>query len=358
MGARAQTLQFTNGDRLSGSWLKVEGTAIDYHSDALGDISVPVAKVAGLTIDQPVVVVLHNASVLRASSAQFADGSWTVDTQGRPVKVAAGDVASILPAASYHAAVSEHPWEPWRGWKGNAALGFSLQNGDQTAHTVSVGMNAVRRQPNLEGVAERWRTTYAFNLLFAAASTKGETISSNSLTASLRQDYFFKPHNFLFVLGQADHIQSQNLYLQQTYGGGYGRDLLTGTRVELSLLAGASFANQKFLKTPAQQFAEALVGEHATILLTKRIHLDDAFNFYPNLTARGQYRFDTTAALAFQLVKRLTANFGLTDFYVSHIPSGSTTTVTTIGAGGAVTTVSFPAHHNNLALTAGLGVNF
>lgn len=359
-GARAQSVQFKNGDHLSGKWLKVEGAKIEFRSSALGKIAIPVAQVSAFAIEQPLVVMLRNGKAIAGDSAQLAANTWTVQSLHGSKQVPAGKVVMILPAAAYRTVVSEAKVraEPWRGWKGGATVGYSLQNGDQNARTVSVGMTAVRHEPRLPGVLERWRTNVNFNLLFAKASSDGVTVSSNSLTSSVRQDYFFKPQNFLFVLGQWDHILSQNLDLRQTYGGGYGRQLLSGPRVQFSLLAGGTFADEKFAGTPAQQYAEALVGEHVTFRFNKKIRINHSFTFYPNLSNRGRYRFDTASAIAFRLNSWLSANMGLTDYYISQIPSGSLTTVTTIGPGGQLITTSFPSQNNNITVTAGLGVNF
>jgi putative salt-induced outer membrane protein YdiY len=353
-------VQFKNGDHLSGKWLKVEGTTIKFRSKVLGKIAIPVAKVSTFSIEQPLVVMLQNGKTISGDGAQLAAGTWTVQSPQGNKQVPSGNVTMILPAAAYHAAIAEakEKTEPWRGWKGGATFGYSLQNGDQNARTVSLGIAAVRHEPRMPGALERWRTNVNFNLLFANASSDGVTVSSNSLTSSLRQDYFFQPQNFLFMLGQWDHILSQNLDLRQVYGGGYGRQLLSGPRVQFSLLAGATFANEKFSGTPAQQYAEALVGEHATFQFTKKVRINHSFTFYPNLSNRGQYRFDTASAIAFSLNSWLSANMGLTDYYISQIPSGSVSTVTTIGSGGQLTTVSFPSHNNNITVTAGLGVNF
>jgi Protein of unknown function, DUF481 len=216
----------------------------------------------------------------------------------------------------------------------------------------------VREQMDASGLSVRWRTNYTFNMLFANAKSGSAEVKSNSLSTALRQDYFFRPHNFLFVLGQADHIQSQNLYLRQTYGGGYGRDLLSGKRLTIGLLAGATFENQKFVAAAAGQYCEALAGERIGIQFNHEIRLDHTLNFYPNLSNMGQFRFDTTSTLAFKLNSWLNANLGVIDFYVSRIPAGSATSVTVIGPGGTITTTTTPAHNNNLTVTAGIGANF
>lgn len=358
LGARAQVVQFTNGDRLTGKWVSVKGNTINFNADTVGTVSIPEAKVESITVTGPLVALQVDGKATDGKGASFASGVWTVETARGERKIKAADVMEIVPASDYEERLAKESAAPWKNWKGNATFGYSLQRGNQQAHTMSVGLNAVRHQMNPAGMYDRWRTTYTFNMLFATASTGGVQVQSNSLSTTLRQDYFFQPNNFLFVLGQADHIQAQNLYLRQAYGGGYGRDLLSGNRFKLSVLGGATFSNDKFVGVPAEQYSEALVGEHLGIRLTHQIQIDHSFDFYPNLTNRGQYRFDTASKLGFKLNSWLSANLGFIDFYISQIPSGSVTTVTTIGPGGRVITTSLPSQNNNMSVTAGIGANF
>lgn len=358
LGARAQGILFTNGDHLSGTWVDVEGTTIEFSSNMVGKVAIPEAKVSSFGIAESVVVLLRNGQTHPATQAEFAAGAWTFESHGKAQSVPAGEIAAIIPASAYQAVVREGGAKIWRGWRGGATFGYSLQHGDQDARTVSVGLNAVRRRPGLAGLSDRWRTTYSLNLLFANAKSAGQQISSNTFTTALRQDYFFQPQNFLFVLGQMDHIQTQNLNLRQTYGGGFGRDLMANNRVKFSLLGGATFSNQKFVATPAEQLAEALAGEHLTLAVNRQIAFGHSLTVYPNLSNPGQYRFDTSSSFMFHLNSWLSANLGATDFYISQIPPGSATSVTTIGPGGTLITSVLPAHKNNLTVTAGVGLNF
>jgi putative salt-induced outer membrane protein YdiY len=357
-GARAQGVEFANGDHLTGRWLGVDGMTLRIDSEAMGKIQLPIDKIGQFVIAQPVVLVTKEGKTEDAERAELVTGTWHLEYRGRTREVPAGQVATIVSAETYHTVTVEKAAQPWFGWKGSVNFGYSLQTGDQNARTVSVGMNALRRQPDLAGVHERWRTAYAFQLLFAHASSAGQEVSSNSLTTSIRQDYFFRPHNFAFGLGQLDHIQSQSLSLRQTYGGGFGRDLFTSSRLGLSVLAGATFTNEKFSGSPVDRNAAALVGERATIQFNKRVGLQHSLNFYSNLSSLGQYRLDTSSNVGFQLNTWLSANLAMTDFYVSRIPAGASTTVITIGPGGNLITTTFAAHNNNFALTAGIGLHF
>lgn len=358
VGVRAQVVQFTNGDRLTGKWVSVKGSTIGFQSKVVGAVSIPAAKVKSLTISEPLVALATGGQVISGREARLAGGVWTIETARGARTIQSKNLREILPQAAYRAVVARESAKPWRGWKGNANFGYSLQRGDQQTHTLSIGFNAVRHQLGGAGLSDRWRTTFTYNMLFAKASTAGAQVQSNSLSTSLRQDYFFLPNNFLFVLGQVDHIQSQNLYLRQTYGGGYGRDLLSGTRLNVSVLGGATFASQKFVGVAAEHYGEALLGERVGVQFTPQIRLDHALNFFPNLSKMGQYRFDTTSTLAFKLNSWLNANLGVIDFYISQIPAGASTAVTVVGPGGVITTVSAPSHKNNLTVTAGIGANF
>lgn len=358
MPAAAQQVQFTNGDQLTGRWMKVEGMTLDIDSDLFGGMQIPIQKVGEFVVAEPLVVVTKSGQIEKADRAVLITGTWRLNMQGKLVEIPAGQVATIVPGRAYQEVVSEtSPW-PWVGWHGGANLGFSLQHGDQASRTTSIALNAVRSEPHVPGLAERWRTTYAFQLLFSKAQSNGVQLSSNSLTTSLRQDYFFLPNNFLFALGQADHLQTQNLYLRQTYGGGYGRDLHIGGRFQFSLLAGATFDNQKFYSTPAMQSAEALIGEHGELQLTRFVGLQHSITYFPNMTNPGEYRLDSTATLSFQLIRWLSTNVTATDFYISQIPTGAVNTVTVIGPNGQLETLFFPVRNNNLTLTAGIGFHF
>jgi putative salt-induced outer membrane protein YdiY len=259
-----------------------------------------------------------------------------VKTSSGSQVVAASTVDGIYPEATYKPPEAKR-W-PWQGWKGVANLGYGLQRGDQNASSISVGVNAIRQLPDRPGHVEHWRTSYLLNMLFASTETKGVRVSSNNLTTNLREDYLLTPLDFLFVMGQLDHVQAQSLELRQTYGGGYGRELVHRPHLSLSLLGGATYVHEQFFTGPIRESFELLAGEKFDVDLTKQVHFQNILNVYPNMSDLGQYRFDTTSALSVRLSSRLSLNAMFTDLYLSNpIPGGM---------------------KNNLSLTMGLGFNF
>jgi putative salt-induced outer membrane protein YdiY len=341
----ASVVILKDGERVTGTWVNVQGGNLTFKSDTLGQTAIPVAKIKSFTSSKPAVIVRTDRTTARGQLKLLPSGNWQVSENGRVEVVPASKVDVIMPESEY-TSLMNHEAAPWQDWTGNANLGYSLQRGNQQSNVISVNVTATRERPAAPIFIRHFRTGYSLVMLYSTVRQNGSSISANTLTTNLREDYLFTAANFAFVSGELDHIQPQGVYLRQTYGGGFGRDLIHSSRTRFSVLAGLTFVNQKLytvppstaLAPPASQYAEALVGETLDMALTKRLHLNHFLNFYPNLTSTGEYYFDTTTGLAMTLTSRLTANVNLVDEYLSNPVSGS--------------------DKNNVALTLGVGIKF
>ncbi|TAM81135.1 MAG: DUF481 domain-containing protein [Acidobacteria bacterium] len=334
---RGDVVTLKNGDRITGTMVTIKGGNLELKSDVLGVLTIPLAKVATFSAEKPAAVIVKGEKPLQGELQLESSGDWRVTANGKPQTVSASSVEAIMPEESYNKLV-DHTAKPWQDWKGAASLGYSLQNGDQRAKTFSTTVAATRERPASPIFSRHWRTSYGLTALFATASQAGVSVTSNTLSTNLRQDYVFAPSDFLFGLAQVDHIGAQGLYLRQTYGGGFGHDLIRSSRTLFSVLGGATFVHEKFFSGDYTQSADALVGEKLGMQLTKIVRLDHTLNFYPNLSNTGQYRFDTATTLSVKLSGRLSANAGVVDFYLSNPAAGS--------------------RKNNIAFTTGLGYSF
>ncbi|MGH9397677.1 MAG: DUF481 domain-containing protein [Terriglobia bacterium] len=338
ISASADVLTLKNGEQLIGSWITVKDGNLAFKSDTLGETTIPLSKVKSFSSTTPAVVVKKDNSTARGQLELMPTGDWQVTKGGQSQIVPASSIAVIMPQATFTSLV-EHHAAAWQDWKGAANFGYNLQRGDQQTSTISAIVGATRERPEAPIFMRHWRTNYSLLMLFSKAKQNALEIRSDTITTSLRQDYLITPRDFLFGLGELDHIQAQGIYLRQTYGGGYGHDFIHTSRTVFSGLGGLTFVNTKFYTGgPAKQSAEALLGEKLSTALTKRIALTHDFNFYPNLSDTGEYRFDTTTGLSIRLASRFSANVGFVDLYLSSVPPGN--------------------HKNNVALTTGLGVTF
>ncbi len=335
--ASADEVTLKNGDRIIGTLLTVKGGNLELKSDVLGDLTIPLAQVASFSAEKPVAVMIKGEKTLRGQIQLEPSGNWQVTANGKPQTVTAASVDVIMPVEAYDKLV-EHTATPWQDWKGGASLGYAIQRGDQQTSNFSTTVAATRERPATPTFLRHWRTNYGLTMLFSHAAQNGISVTSNTFSTGLRQDYLFAPDDFLFGLAQFDHVGAQGLYLRQTYGGGYGHDVIKTSRTLFSVLSGITFVHQKFFTGAYAQSAEALAGERLGFQITKLVRLEHNLNFYPNLSSTGQYRFDTATTLSAKISNRFSVNAGVIDFYLSDPAAGS--------------------HKNNISFTTGLGYTF
>jgi Protein of unknown function, DUF481 len=340
-GAAAQAdvvVILKNGDRITGTFLSVRGSNLNLQADPLGNLTIPVAQVAAMSLAETVMVVLRGQPPVRGGLALGPSGNWQVtDDSGITRTIGPASVEVILPAERYRSLV-EHQARPWQDWTGTASLGYSVQRGNQQTNTFSSSVDARRERPPPPIFAPHGRTNVHLTMLVSNAVEAATSIGSNTLSTSVRQDFLFAPGNFVFGIVQFDHVGTEGLSLRQTYGGGTGYDVSLTSRGTLSIFGGLTLVGEAFSTGGDQQTAQLLVGEKFRFQVTPRVRLDHTANAYPNLSILGRYHFDTRTALDVKLTNRFSLNTGLIDLYLTNPAAGS--------------------RRNNFALTTGIAATF
>ncbi|MEO8255753.1 MAG: DUF481 domain-containing protein [Acidobacteriota bacterium] len=321
--ANADVVVLKNGDRLSGTFQSVRGTSLTLLADGLGSLTIPLARVAGLSLDQEVTVVRSGQPALRGVLSLDPSGDWQLtDAGGSAQTIGVASVEVILPVERYQSIV-DHQASVWQDWTGSVNLGYSVQHGDQQNHTFSSSVDARRERPPAPIFVPHARTNVHQSVLLARAAEAGASISSTTFSARVRQDILFTTGNFVFGIVQFDHVGTEGLSLRQTYGGGSGYDRSLTSRGTLSLLVGLTLSRERFSTGVDQQTAQLLTGEQIRLQITPRVRLDHSANVYPNLSVFGQYHFDVRAALDITLTDRFFLNTALMDLYLTNPSPGS-----------------------------------
>jgi putative salt-induced outer membrane protein YdiY len=320
--AQADVVTLSNGDHVTGTLVDVKGGNLDFKSDILGPLTIPLAKVTSFSSEKPAALVEKNHQAVQGQVALQPSGDWQVTANGQTQTITAANVDYIMPADAYqklHVTTAK----PWEEWKGNLSLGYSLQRGNQDTNNFTTTINAVREQAPTPDFQRHWRTNFDLTTLVSNSSQDDAFVASHTLSTDVRPQYLFTPDNFVFGIAQFDHISTQGLYWRQTYGGGYGRDVIKNARTTFSLIGGMTFVHEKFFTGDWDQSAEALVGEKLGYQISKRVRLDHDVNFYPNLSYTGQYRFDTATTVSAKLAGKFSLNSGIIDLYLSNPPAGN-----------------------------------
>ena len=336
--ARGDIMRFKNGDLLTGEWQRVNGSDLVFKSENLGEVTVSISKVKSMDSTRNSAILLKSGDAFRGMLSLLESGAWELRGEDGGVRhVAPGGVMAIYPLQTYYSKAGETR-RVWQNWTGGSNVGYSLVRGERDAGTLSIGVNATRREPDLPGYKERFRTNYLLNILLSNSETNGIRTSANSVSTSLRQDFLFTPTNFAFALGQFDHVQTQSIDLRQTYGGGIGHDLLTRPRVNMQILSGLTFVRTAFSNQEIRREAEALVGQKIGWKVNDTVGLTHSLDFYPSLSETGDYRFNTSTTLSTRISSRLSFNTTVADRFLSRPLPGR--------------------QRNELVFTTGLGLNF
>jgi putative salt-induced outer membrane protein YdiY len=330
--AQAEVVTLKNGDRVTATFVDVKDGKLDVHSDILGDLSIPLAQVASFSAEKPVDLVEKNHQTVQGQLALQPSGEWQVTANGKAQTITPADVDLIMPAEAYEK-TQVSTANPLKEWKGNASLGYSLQRGNQQTNTFTTTISAVRERPEEPIFSPHWRTNFDLTTLLSHAAQDDTFVTSHTLSTDVQPQFLFTPDNFVFGLAQFDHVSTEGLYLRQTYGGGYGHDVIKSARTTFSVLGGLTYVHEKFFmpfvsSTGVQgsnwdQSAEVLIGEKLGLQISKRLRLDHDVNFYPNLSNTGQYRFDTATTISAKLAGKFSLNSGVIDLYLSNPPAGN-----------------------------------
>jgi hypothetical protein len=327
-----------NGDRITGTFLSVRGSNLNLQTDPLGNLTMPVAQVAAVSLAETVTVIVRGQPPFHGGLALDPSGNWQLtDDNGIMRTIGPDSVEVILPAERYQSLV-EHTARPWQDWTGTTSLGYSVQRGNQQTNTFSSSVDARRERPPTPIFAPHVRTNVHLTMLLSNAIEAGTSIGSNTVSTSVRQDIRFAPGNFVFGIVQFDHVGTEGLSLRQSYGGGTGFDVSLTSRGTLSLFGGLTLVRESFSPGGDQKTAQLLVGEKFRFQLTPRVRLDHTANAYPNLSIPGRYHFDTRTAVDVKLTNRFSLNTGLIDLYLTNPAPGS--------------------RRNNFALTTGIAATF
>ena len=335
--AQADIVTLKNGDRITGTLVNVKGGTLQLKSDVLGSLTIPLSQVDTFSAAKPVTVVVKGQDPIQGTLKIEPSGDWQVTSDGKAQTIAAAHVEVIMPADDYSHLMVESR-KPWEAWKGEASLGYSVSRGIQDTSTIATTINAVRENPQGPIFKSHVRTNFGLTTILSHAVQDSSSLTSHTISSSVREDFIFTPTNFVFALAQIDHVSTQGLYLRQTYGGGFGHDVIRNSSTTFSLLGGATMVHEKFFTGAYDQTGAVLLGERLGKQLNKRMRLDHNLNFYPNISQTGEYRFDTGTSLSIKIRSRLSLNTSLIDLYLSNPPPGN--------------------HQNNVSVSTGIGYTF
>lgn len=339
-------ITFTNGDQLSGKFVREAGGTVFFHSDIAGDISVGWDKIKEIHSATRVSVVQKGVILSkRTAPAQIPSGTLVVSNQQielQPVNnatiapIPVANAAYVVDQATLDKQLRGHP-SFLQGWNGGASAGATIVAATQKQYTVSSGVSLVRTVPTVTWLDPRTRTSVNFAQSFGKITqpsyinSSGEVVSSTSTKSSIlhfdaEHDIYFSSR--MYVLGTVafDHNYSQSLDLQQIYGGGIGWTAIRDAKQQLDLKATVQYERQSFFNVVPPAVAQRnLIGSTFGANYNRKLPRGMLFNqqllYIPAWNELKAYSVTETDTLSFPTYKNLSFFVGTLDSYLNGPPA-------------------------------------
>jgi putative salt-induced outer membrane protein YdiY len=322
------TVVMKNGDRLTGTALKLEGGKLTFKTAYADSILLAWDQVTSLTVSQPLMLPTAKQT-LSVTSIERSGTGLSIATPSGPVNMDPAAVTVLRSPADQQAyEASLHPnWS--HAWDGAANVSLALARGNSDTATFGAGFTATR-------ATRTDKTSLYANFLYSENAHAVPSTSANTTAGGLRYDRNLNPKLFAFGTGDFSSNALQNLDLRSIVGGGFGWHFVKTPRQTLDILGGLVWTHETYSPTPTNSFAALDLGQTYTRKLgTSSLFTEQVF-FYPDLNQAGQYQLAADSTFSTKLGKILSWQTSFSDRYTSFPPSGTLS--------------------NDVILTTGLGV--
>ncbi len=295
--AQADEVYLTNGDRLTGTLVRLTGGKLVFKAEAAGEVTVPLANVQTLSTVAPVAVHLKDGTILNQPIMAAEIGAFAIDTGTalRAQTFRLTDLASINP-----------PPKPKPKWRGSISAGFTATSGNTSTEAINASVSMVRR-------SEKDRTTA--NADYAKGKQEDPDTGEEKTTedwwrAKAQYDYFFSKKFFGFVNGSYEKDSIAQLDRRVVVGGGGGYQWIESERTNFSTSVGLASLYEKFENTTdSNSELSGQAGYNFDHQINDGVRFLHDLTYYPAFEKLSDYYLTTTAELRASLTKSMFANF-------------------------------------------------
>lgn len=317
--ARADLVLLSNGDRVSGQLISADAKTVVIKTPYAGELKIDRSAVADIRVDAPMYVTLAEGAVIVSKVDSTGTAVRLVQPDGLVKSVSPAEITAVRNEAAQKAFEREE--ERWKHprfndfWRGSMTFSIANTSGNAKTTTLSTAANAVR---------EAGKNVLALNFsqIYATQSTTepfGAT--ANRISGSIRADRRADGRLFLYGINAYDFDRFLSLDLRSVFGGGLGYKPWVSRRGSLELSGGGNWNREKFSREEGplvRNSGEVAAGQELTLQLLSRLKLFERAGFFPNLTNRGEYRFNFDANAAVPVMKWLEWTVGVNDRYLSN----------------------------------------
>jgi hypothetical protein len=336
---RADTVVLKNGDRLTGTAVKLDGGKLTFKTAYADPIAIAWDQVTSLTTSQPLVLPTAKGK-LNVTAVERSDAGLIVTTASGPVALSVAEV-TVLRSSADQLAYEASLRPSWgHAWVVAANASLALAHGNSNTATFGAGFTAAR-------TTRTDKTSLYANTLYSENANAIPSTSANATNGGLRYDHNLNPRLFAFGTGDFSTNALQDLELRSIVGGGFGWHASKTPKQTFDILGGLVWTHENYSAvaatdttplTPASvnSFAALDLGEQYTRKLGASSLFTEQAYIYPDLSTLSQYQFTVNSTFSTKIGKMFNWVTTFSDNYTSFPPAGTL--------------------DNDVVLTTGLGV--
>ena len=282
----ADEVYLLNGDRLTGTIVKMQENVLTFQTDYGGEIKIDWSKVQRLTAASPLKVLVPGES--REALRDFVYGTHGL----REVTEVGPDSATSLTD------ITAINLEPIR-LTGTITIGGNNTSGNSSAKAFN-GATRLTLYANRQRLLVEGKYNYG--------QANDQVTARNSL-ASLKHNYFVSKQIFIETFGMLEKDTLQALQLRSTIGSGLGYQFFETPTTNLSLSVGLAHVSEHFTNSPNTQTPSgrwSLRWEQS--LWPDRVKFFHRHEGFWDINAGNAFRFNADQGLRITVYKNLFFN--------------------------------------------------
>ncbi|HEV2689749.1 MAG TPA: DUF481 domain-containing protein [Bryobacteraceae bacterium] len=332
----ADQLTMKNGDRFTGTILKLDGKNIVFKSEYAGAIAVPWDAVVSIASSEPLSITLQDGQLV-VGEVTSSDTALVIQTKDTGTVTANKDKVKMIRSGAEQAAY-EAEEDRYRNprlidlWAGFLDFGYAAARGNSSTSNLNVSANANR-------ITRRDKLAVYYTSLYASNKVTGKSIvTANAQRGGLNYSLNVAPRIFAFGAVDLESDQFQNLDLRFVPAGGLGFHAWKREGAAFDVFGGGALNREFFSTGLTRTSGEILAGEDLVYKLSSITSLHERLSFYPNVTRTGEYRTNFDLSTATAIKKWLAWQVTASDRFLSDPLAGR--------------------KRNDLIFTTGLRINF
>jgi putative salt-induced outer membrane protein YdiY len=312
-----------NGDRLTGTVIRVEGDSLTLKSELAGEVKIPFAAITSIDSGAPLSLVLKDGQTI-VGSLKADNDRYTVTTAAagtvETTKEKIATIRSEQEQARYLAALDRLTNPGLLDlWTGFFDAGYAATRGNAETNTLNLGANLTRS-------TSRDKISLSFTSINTNARLQGKTQqTANAIRGGGRYDLNLSKKSFVFALSDLEFDEFQRLDLRFVLGGGGGYRVVKSKTTVFDLFSGANLHKEFFSTGLRRTSTELILGNELNRKLASNMVLTERLVFYPNVSNTGNYRLNFDTALSTNINKWMAWNVGFSNRYLSNPVPGAKT---------------------------------